>query len=150
MGPLGDIDRSECTDIWEYTKGRIYTREGHSLVMEPSDESFYEIKAKVISVLANPKRLQIIELLGKSERTVTELSADLGIAQATTSQHLAVMRKSGVVETRKDGNFVYYHLADQKIAEACAVMSRAILDLLMSQQEKLRPVLAGAQRHGGV
>jgi len=118
--------------------------------MEPSSESFYEIKAKVISVLANSKRLQIIELLGKSERTVTELSADLDIAQATTSQHLAIMRKSGVVETRKDGNFVYYRLADQKIAEACAVMSRAILDLLMSQQEKLRPVLAGAQKHVGV
>ena len=118
--------------------------------MEPPDESFYEIKAKVISVLANPKRLQIIELLGKSERTVSELSADLAIAQATTSQHLAVMRKSGVVETRKEGNFVYYRLADQKIAEACAVMSRAILDLLMSQQERLRPVLAVAQKHGGV
>ena len=117
--------------------------------MEPSDESFYESKARVISVLANPKRLQIIEILGKSERTVSELSAELEIAQATTSQHLAVMRKSGVVETRKDGNFVYYRIADAKIAEACAVMSRAIVDMLVSQQEKLRPVLAVAQKHGG-
>ncbi len=117
--------------------------------MEPSDESFYEIKARVIAVLANPKRLQIVELLGRSERTVSELAAELEIAQATTSQHLAVMRKSGVVETRKDGNFVYYRLADAKIAEACAVMSKAIVDLLVSQQEKLRPVLAGAQRHIG-
>ena len=117
--------------------------------MEPSDESFYEIKARVISVLANAKRLQIVELLGASEQTVSDLAAELEIAQATTSQHLAVMRKSGVVETRKDGNFVYYRLADPKIAEACAVMSRAIVDLLVGQQEKLRPVLAGAQRHGG-
>lgn len=117
--------------------------------MESSDESFYEIKARVIAVLANPKRLQIVEILGKSEHTVTELAEELEIAQATTSQHLAVMRKTGVVETRKEGNFVYYRLADPKIAEACAVMSRAIVDLLMSQQEKLRPVLAVAQRHGG-
>ncbi len=117
--------------------------------MEPPSESFYDIKARVIAVLANQKRLQIIEILGKSERTVTELSAELGIAQATTSQHLAVMRKTGVVEARKEGNFVYYRLADPKIAEACAVMSRAIVDLLMSQQERLRPVLAVAQRHGG-
>ena len=116
--------------------------------MEPSDESFYEIKARVISVLANPKRLRVVELLGKSERTVSELAAELGIAQATASQHLAVMRKTGVVETRKEGNFVYYRLADPKIAEACAVMSRAIVDLLVSQQERLRPVLAVAQRHG--
>lgn len=117
--------------------------------MEPPDESFYEIKARVISVLANPKRLQIIEILGKTERTVSELAAELEIAQATTSQHLAVMRKSGVVETRKDGNFVFYRIADPKIAEACAVMSRAIVDMLVSQQEKLRPVLAVAQKHGG-
>ncbi len=117
--------------------------------MEPPDESFYEIKARVIAVLANPKRLQIIEILGKSEHTVSELASELEIAQATTSQHLAVMRKTGVVETRKEGNFVYYRLADAKIAEACAVMSRAIVDLLMSQQEKLRPVLAVAARHGG-
>ncbi len=117
--------------------------------MEPSDESFYEIKARVISVLANAKRLQIVELLGKSERTVSELAAELEIAQATTSQHLAVMRKTGVVETRKEGNFVFYRLADPKISEACAVMSRAIVDLLVSQQEKLRPVLVGAQRRSG-
>ncbi len=117
--------------------------------MEPPSEAFYEIKARVISVLANAKRLQMIEILGKSERTVTELSVELQIAQATTSQHLAVMRKTGVVETRKEGNFVYYRLADPKIAEACAVMSRAIVDLLTSQQERLRPVLAVAQRHGG-
>ncbi len=118
--------------------------------MERWDESLYEIKARIIAVLANPKRLQIVELLGKSERTVSELAADLEIAQATTSQHLAIMRKSGVVETRKDGNYVYYRLADPKIAEACAVMSKAIVDLLVIQQEKLRPVLAGAQRRGGV
>ncbi len=117
--------------------------------MEPGGESFYEIKAQVISVLANAKRLQIIEILGKSERTVSELAAELDIAQATTSQHLAVMRKTGVVETRKEGNFVYYRLADAKIAEACAVMSRAIVDLLMTQQERLKPVLAVAARHGG-
>ena len=118
----------------------------HDTAMEPSDESFYEIKARMISVLANPKRLQIVEILGKSERTVTELAGELGIAQATTSQHLAVMRKSGVVETRKEANFVYYRIADPKIAEACAVMSRAIVDLLISQQERLQPVLAGARR----
>jgi ArsR family transcriptional regulator len=116
--------------------------------MEPPAESFYEIKARVISVLANPKRLQIIEILGKAERTVSELASELDIAQATTSQHLAVMRKSGVVETRKEGNFVYYRIADPKIAEACAVMSRAIVDMLVSQQEKLRPFLAVAQKRG--
>ena len=117
--------------------------------METLDESFYEIKARLISVLANPRRLHILDLLAEHERTVSDLSAALGIPQATTSQHLAVMRKSGVVETRKDGNFVYYHLADPRVAEACAVMTRAVVGLLTNQQEKLRPVLAIARRHTG-
>ena len=116
--------------------------------MEPIDESFYEIKARIIAVLANPKRLEIIDLRGRQERTVSELASALDIAQAATSQHLAVMRKAGVVETRKDGNFVYYRLADPKIADACGVMSRAVVDLLVSQQERLRPVLAVARREG--
>ena len=114
--------------------------------MEPIDESFYEIKARIIAVLANPKRLEIIDLLGRQERTVSELASALDIAQAATSQHLAVMRKAGVVETRKDGNYVYYRLADPKIAAACGVMSKAVIDLLVSQQERLRPVLAIARR----
>ncbi len=116
--------------------------------MERSDESFYAIKARTIAVLANPKRLEIIDLLASAERTVTDLAAALGLPQATTSQHLAVMRKAAVVETRKEGNYVYYRLADPKIAAACGVMSEAVLDLLENQQEKLRPVLIIARRHG--
>lgn len=117
--------------------------------MEPLDESFYEVKARLISVLANPRRLRILDLLSERERTVTELAADLGMAQATTSQHLSVMRKAGVVDARKEGNFVYYRLADPKFAQACAVMTQAVVGLLTTQQEKLRPVLAIARQHGG-
>jgi len=115
--------------------------------MKPSDASFYEVKARMIAVMANPKRLQIVDLLSDGEKTVSELSDGLGLAQATTSQHLAVMRKAGVVETTRRGNFILYRLADPKIASACGVMSQAVLDLLVKQQKKLQPVLALANRH---
>lgn len=114
--------------------------------MNPFDASLYEIKARIIAVLANAKRLEVIDLLAHRERTVSELAGSLGLTQAATSQHLSVMRKAGVVETRKDGNFVYYRLADPKIAEACGVMNRAVVDLLVTQHERLRPVLAVARR----
>ena len=115
--------------------------------MTATDETLYEIKARVIAVLANPKRLEIIDLLAARERTVSDLAAALGLAQAATSQHLAVMRKAGVVETRKEGNHVHYRLADPRIAAACGVMSQAILGLLVNQQERLKPVLAVAMAH---
>jgi len=117
--------------------------------MNAMEESLYEIKARIIAVLANPKRLEIVDLLGHRERTVSELTEALGLAQAATSRHLAVMRKTGIVETRKEGNFVHYRLADPKIAAACGVMNRAVVDLLVGQQEKLRPVLALARRPHG-
>jgi ArsR family transcriptional regulator len=114
--------------------------------MESVDESFYRIKARTIAVLANPKRLQIVDLLSVGERIVSELASALGLPQATTSQHLAVMRKAGVVDTRKEGNHVYYRLADPKIAIACGVMSEAVLGLLLAEQERLRPVLQVAEK----
>ncbi len=114
--------------------------------MTPGEESFYEVKARMIAVMANPKRLEIIDLLSEGEKTVSDLAESLGLAQATASQHLAVMRKAGVVETSRDGNFIRYRLSDPKIASACRVMSRAVLDLLVKQQKKLKPVLAMAQK----
>jgi len=114
--------------------------------MTKADSSFYEVKASMIAVMANPKRLEIIDLLSDKEMTVSELADVLGLAQAATSQHLAVMRKAGVVETTKDGNFVHYRLADPKIAAACGVMSQAVVDLLVKQQKKMEPVLAVARR----
>ena len=131
-----NMQKDACTSI------------AQALSMEPPKESFYEIKAQVIGVLANPKRLHILDLLSARDRTVSDLAEALDMAQATTSQHLAIMRKAGILEARRKGNFVYYRVSDPKIAEACAVMSRAVVDLLVSQQERLRPVLAVARKNG--
>lgn len=114
--------------------------------MESPSDSFYEMKARIIAVLANPKRLEIIDLLGDKEMTVTALAESLGLAQATTSQHLAVMRKAGLLETSRKGNFIHYKLVDQKISSACGVMSQAVVGLLVKQQKKIQPVLARARR----
>jgi len=109
--------------------------------MKASDTAFYEMKARIIGVMANPRRLQMVDLLGGGDKTVSELSEAMGLRQATTSQHLAVMRKAGVVETSRDGNYIRYRLADHRIASACSVMSQAVANLLVTQQKKLQPVL---------
>ena len=61
--------------------------------MSSKDSSFYEAKARMIAVIANPRRLEIVDLLSNGEMTVSDLAEALGLAQAGTSQHLAVMRK---------------------------------------------------------
>jgi len=117
-----------------------------SYIMAARDDSFYEAKARVIEALANPKRLAILDLLGDAERPVSELSSSLGLPQATTSQHLSVLRRAGVVATRREGNFVYYRIADPRITAACRAMSDAVVQLLRIEQERLGPALALSAR----
>ncbi|MBM4131363.1 winged helix-turn-helix transcriptional regulator, partial [bacterium] len=87
--------------------------------------------AELCKTLANPKRLEILEILKEhAEISVNELSELLEIPKANTSQHLAVLRQAGVVATRKDGINVYYSLRSPKISEACALTRQILIERL--------------------
>ena len=124
-----------------------YTAAPTSLIMMARQDSLYEVKARVVAAIANPKRLEIIDLLADGERTVSELSVLLELAQATTSQHLSLMRKAGVVSARRQGNFVFYRVSDPRISTACRAMSEAVVSILTTEQERLRPALGLPNRH---
>jgi DNA-binding transcriptional ArsR family regulator len=91
-----------------------------------SGSQVLSLQAELCKSLADPKRLQIIQELRGGERSVGELAATLGLKQSNTSQHLAVLRRIGVIVPRKEGNAVYYRLADAKIAEACDLVHEVI------------------------
>jgi ArsR family transcriptional regulator len=74
--------------------------------------------AAVGRALADPKRLCVLECLASGERSVGELSSQVGCQVPNMSQHLAVLRSAGLVTTRRDGNTVYYRLADPTVLEA--------------------------------
>lgn len=95
------------------------------------DRKLFELQAELCKTLANPKRLEILEILkGHTEISVNEMSELLEIPKANTSQHLAVLRQAGVVATRKDGINVYYSLRSPKISEACALTRQILLERL--------------------
>ena len=89
-----------------------------------------KLQAELCKSLSDPKRLRIIQELRSGEKAVSELAGILGLKQSNTSQHLAVLRRIGVITPRKDGNTVYYRLADAKIAEACDLVHEVIADRL--------------------
>ena len=68
------------------------------------------------------------------ERTVGELTETLGLKQSNTSQHLAILRRIGVVSPRREGNTVYYRLVNSKIAEACDLVHEVIAEQLQNRQ----------------
>ena len=73
--------------------------------------------------LANPNRLRILCLIMEGERPVGELADAIGINQSATSQHLALMRREGLVKTRRDGQTIYYQLADKNVARTHKLLS---------------------------
>ena len=75
----------------------------------------YTVLAKLIKAMANPHRLEIIDLLGQSERSVEEIATETGLSFANASQHLQILRQSHLVEIKRRGNFILYRLANDSI-----------------------------------
>jgi rhodanese-related sulfurtransferase/DNA-binding transcriptional ArsR family regulator len=78
----------------------------------------YEQFARVGKALANPHRLELIDLLAQRERTVEDLAQETNMSIASTSQHLQAMRDARLVEVRRDGLYAYYRLADERVYNA--------------------------------
>ena len=72
----------------------------------------------VMRALADAKRLCVLEVLADGERSVSELSHEIGCQVPNMSQHLAVLRSAGLVSTRRQGNTVYYRLTDPRVLDA--------------------------------
>ena len=95
------------------------------------EKKLYEMQAELCKTLSNPKRLEILDILKeRQEISVNQLAEMLEIPKANTSQHLAVLRQAGVVNTRKDGINVYYSLKSEKISEACSLTRQILLERL--------------------
>ena len=96
----------------------------------PSDETdrLYELHAAICKTFANPSRLRIVEALGESELTVSQIVTLLGVSKSNASQHLAIMRDKVVVESRRQGAFVHYRLASPKILQACRLMRDVLVE----------------------
>jgi len=89
-----------------------------------TDRSRY---AAVGRALADPKRLCVLESLAAGELSVGDLSTRVGCQVPNMSQHLAVLRRAGLVSSRRDGTTVYYRLADPRVLEAYRLI-RSIAD----------------------
>ena len=85
-----------------------------------------QLHASVCKGLADPKRLLIINVLRNGEMSVGEICEELDLPQANVSQHLAIMRERGLVNARKDGQFVFYSLTTMKIVEAVDLLRQVM------------------------
>lgn len=103
----------------------------------------YQLKAEFFKNLGHPARVRVLELLSQREHAVAEMLPELGLEAANLSQHLAVLRRAGLVTSRREGTTVYYALTDPKISDLLAV-ARSILSTVLTGQVELLEDLRGA------
>lgn len=93
-----------------------------------------ELSSRMCKALNDPKRLLVLYALAEGPRTVSELCDVLDAPQSNTSQHLAVLRDRGIVETERRGNSVVYSLRHPKVIQAIDLLREVMSDELGRQQ----------------
>src|SRR4051812_20537481 len=93
----------------------------------------YQAKAEFFKTLGHPARIRILELLSEREQAVGEMLPEVGIEATNLSQHLAVLRRAGLVTARKEGSTVYYTLTSPQVAELLAVAREILTEVLAGQ-----------------
>src|SRR6202048_3167496 len=85
-------------------------------------DALYDGFAEVAKALASGRRSEIVDLLAQGERSVEDISDEIGQTVANTSHHLRSMARAGVVTTRRDGTRIFYALASERVAELWAAL----------------------------
>lgn len=85
----------------------------------PLPDELVELIARRLRLIAEPTRIRLLDELRDGEQTVTSLAARLGAGQQNVSKHLTVLAEAGVVARRKQGNYVYYRIADAGVLSLC-------------------------------
>ncbi|MGY1815182.1 ArsR/SmtB family transcription factor [Blastococcus sp. SYSU D00820] len=101
-----------------------------------------EAKADLFKALAHPARIRVLELLAEQERTVGELADGTGLELSHLSQQVSVLRRAGIVSSRRSGNNVICSLRDPQTAELLAV-ARRMLTLNLRHNQTLLEALDG-------
>ncbi|WP_370086016.1 ArsR/SmtB family transcription factor [Streptacidiphilus sp. MAP12-16] len=104
----------------------------------------YQVKAEFFRMLGHPVRIRVLELLQDGPKQVRDLLADIGTEPSSLSQQLAVLRRSGIVVSIREGSTVLYALAGTDVADLLRA-ARRILTVLLADREAVLEQLRAAE-----
>ncbi|MFI9202474.1 ArsR/SmtB family transcription factor [Streptomyces sp. NPDC053048] len=104
----------------------------------------YQAKAEFFRMLGHPVRIRVLELLQDGPMPVRDLLTEIGIEPSSLSQQLAVLRRSGIVTSAREGTTVVYALAGGDVAELLGA-ARRLLTHVLTGKEELLTELRGAE-----
>jgi rhodanese-related sulfurtransferase len=123
--------------------------------MQPDEKrafknQLYEQFARLGKALANPHRLELLDVLAQCERTVEALAQETGLSVANASQHLQVLRTAHLVEVRREGVSMYYRMADESVfrmwqamrtvGEAQLAEIDRVVQMFLQDRTRLQPI----------
>jgi DNA-binding transcriptional ArsR family regulator len=94
--------------------------------------------AQYFSVLSEPMRLRILDLLRDGEKCVQDLVGAMDTSQANVSKHLKVMLQAGILDRRTEGTSAYYRVADELIFDLCGLVCDRIAERIELQAQQFR------------
>ena len=100
--------------------------------------------ARVGKALASGRRIELLDVLANGERTVEALAGEVGLSVANASQHLQVLRRAGLVSTRRDGTSVWYRLAAPEVFHLLQAL-RSLAASRLAEVERLAAAYLGAR-----
>jgi ArsR family transcriptional regulator, virulence genes transcriptional regulator len=112
------------------------TKQSAKQTQKLQSQAIYEMQAEICAALANPVRLQILDLLSNGEKTSSELLEELDIPKANLSQHLSVLKDAGIIHARKEGLFQYLSLAIPKIKDACSIVMSVLREKIQQEEKR--------------
>src|SRR5438270_1616444 len=80
-------------------------------------DALYDGFAEVAKAMASGRRAEIVDVLAQGQRSVEEISDEIGQTVANTSHHLRAMARAGLLTTRRDGTRIFYTLASERVGE---------------------------------
>lgn len=97
----------------------------------------HQAKAEFFRVLGHPARVRVLELLADGERSVGDLQRELGLDSSGASQHLGILRRHGILDTRREGTSVFYRVRDPRIFQLLVVARQILTTALEDSRELL-------------
>jgi DNA-binding transcriptional ArsR family regulator len=107
-------------------------------VNHPLPDDLLALVAERFRALGEPTRIKLLERLREGEATVLDLTELVGTTPQNVSKHLGVLLRTGIVARRKQGNFVYYRVADETVFRLCELVCGG----LERQVEALQRIIA--------
>ena len=84
--------------------------------------------------LGDANRLRILQFIGEKEVAVSEVVQEMGLSQPLVSHHLRALKERGILETRRQGPFVYYRICDSRLLEALGLFNEIASELVDDQE----------------